>query len=91
MTSLCEISDSGDNATSLRCSSTVTQSNLWSYLYLFVVAISLMGIGSVPLYILSLTYYDDSLPRHTAAVYTGENRISWLADDVGLMQRHSCL
>ncbi|KAK2166751.1 hypothetical protein NP493_1307g01016 [Ridgeia piscesae] len=69
MTSLCEISR--DNSTSLRCSSAVTESGLWNYLYLFVVAISLMGMGSVPLTLLSVVYYDDCLPRHKAALYTG--------------------
>ena len=73
MTSLCEISR--DNSTSLRCSSAVTESGLWNYLYLFVVAISLMGMGSVPLTLLSVVYYDDCLPRHKAALYTGEDRV----------------
>ena len=70
VTSLCEVSQYG-NATSNRCSSGSRESGLWNYLYMFVFAISMAGIGTVPIYILTITYYDDCLPRHTAAMYNG--------------------
>jgi MFS family permease len=42
------------------------------YLSLFVVASVLMGIGSVPLFVLGVTYIDDSTTHHTAAFYLGQ-------------------
>ena len=74
MMSLCDVSQNG-KATPPRCSSRPAESGLWNYVYLFVFAISLTGVGAVPLYILAITYYDDCLQRHTASMYNGEYQL----------------
>ena len=42
-----------------------------SALALFIVSSVLMGIGSVPLFVLGVTYIDDLAAHHTAAFYLG--------------------
>jgi len=41
------------------------------YLSAFIVSTVLQGFGSVPLYVLGITYLDDASPHGTAAVHMG--------------------
>ena len=41
------------------------------YLAVFIVSMILQAVGTVPLYVLGVTYMDDASPHGTAAVHIG--------------------
>jgi len=41
------------------------------YLSVFIVSMILQAVGSVPLFVLGITYIDDASPHGTAAVHMG--------------------
>lgn len=48
------------------------------YLSIFIIAAMLMGLGSVPLYVLGVTYIDDSAPHSAAAFHLGTSSSSFI-------------
>ena len=55
------------------CSATDSDNaDLSNYLYVFLLAQALNGIGAAPLYTIGLTYVDDCCSKGKAALYTGE-------------------
>ncbi|MEE6458874.1 hypothetical protein FKM82_000452 [Ascaphus truei] len=65
---VCEISRT--NSTVQNCTDN-KGSPLTKYLYVFVLAQLLMGVGGTPLYTLGTAYFDDSLPAHKSSLYIG--------------------
>ncbi|XP_030049280.1 solute carrier organic anion transporter family member 4C1 [Microcaecilia unicolor] len=59
---------SGTNSTIPLCRS---KSSLSNYLYVFIFAQLLMGVGGTPLYTLGTAFFDDSLPVHKSSLYIG--------------------
>ena len=59
------------NTTSSCDANTPSISDHKNYLYLFIFTSLLFAIGSQPLYILGVTYLDDSLSRNSSPVYLG--------------------
>ncbi|XP_053555703.1 solute carrier organic anion transporter family member 4C1-like [Bombina bombina] len=64
----CEIS--GSNSTGAECVNK-QGSSLSNYLYVFILAQLLMGVGGTPLYTLGTAFFDDSLPTHKSSLYIG--------------------
>nr|DBA23381.1 TPA: hypothetical protein GDO54_014297 [Pyxicephalus adspersus] len=64
----CEVS--GNNTIGLDCTGK-KGSSLSNYLYVFILAQLLMGVGGTPLYTLGTAFFDDSLPPHKSSLYIG--------------------
>ncbi|NXE94254.1 SO4C1 protein, partial [Menura novaehollandiae] len=50
---------------------TSKQSSLHNYLYVFILAQLLLGVGGTPLYTLGTAFIDDSVPKHKSSLYIG--------------------
>ena len=61
-----------------RCASENTQDGS-KYLSAFIVAMVLKSFGSVPLFVLGITYLDDASPHGTASVHIGIYNITSVA------------
>uniref|UniRef100_A0A8C3XS78 Solute carrier organic anion transporter family member n=1 Tax=Chelydra serpentina TaxID=8475 RepID=A0A8C3XS78_CHESE len=49
----------------------LASSSLSSYLYVFILAQLLLGVGGTPLYTLGTAFIDDSVPKHKSSLYIG--------------------
>ncbi|XP_038259704.1 solute carrier organic anion transporter family member 4C1 isoform X1 [Dermochelys coriacea] len=61
---------SGTNIANFSCN-TSKESSLSNYLYVFILAQLLLGVGGTPLYTLGTTFIDDSVPKHKSSLYIG--------------------
>ncbi|XP_075037478.1 solute carrier organic anion transporter family member 4C1-like [Mixophyes fleayi] len=61
---------SGNNSSTEICTDKKS-SSLSNYLYVFILAQLLMGVGGTPLYTLGTAFFDDSLPTHKSSLYIG--------------------
>ncbi|KAM4710104.1 solute carrier organic anion transporter family member 4C1 [Discoglossus pictus] len=68
LSDFCEIS--ATNITGQNCSNK-GGSTLSNYLYVFILAQLIMGVGGTPLYTLGTAFFDDSLPTHKSSLYIG--------------------
>ncbi|KAG6940386.1 solute carrier organic anion transporter family member 4C1 [Chelydra serpentina] len=64
----CQVS--GTNIANFTCN-TSKESSLSSYLYVFILAQLLLGVGGTPLYTLGTAFIDDSVPKHKSSLYIG--------------------
>ncbi|XP_025899867.1 solute carrier organic anion transporter family member 4C1 [Nothoprocta perdicaria] len=60
----------GTASTNFTCSAS-TKSSLSNYLYVFILAQLLLGVGGTPLYTLGTAFIDDSVPKHKSSLYIG--------------------
>ncbi|NXA50510.1 SO4C1 protein, partial [Nothocercus julius] len=60
----------GTASTNSTCSGS-TKSSLSNYLYVFILAQLLLGVGGTPLYTLGTAFIDDSVPKHKSSLYIG--------------------
>ncbi|XP_068781994.1 solute carrier organic anion transporter family member 4C1-like [Struthio camelus] len=60
----------GGNSANVTCSAS-TKSTLSNYLYVFILAQLLLGVGGTPLYTLGTAFIDDSVPKHKSSLYIG--------------------
>ncbi|NWI99377.1 SO4C1 protein, partial [Crypturellus undulatus] len=60
----------GTTFTNSTCSAS-TKSSLSNYLYVFILAQLLLGVGGTPLYTLGTAFIDDSVPKHKSSLYIG--------------------
>ena len=58
--------------TTIQCDTEYSYENHGQYLYLFVLTMVLIGVGSKPYQVLATTYIDECLPRGKGAVYIGK-------------------
>ncbi|XP_032621229.1 solute carrier organic anion transporter family member 4C1 [Chelonoidis abingdonii] len=64
----CQVS--GTSSANFTCN-TSKESSLSNYLYVFILAQLLLGIGGTPLYTLGTAFIDDSVPKHKSSLYIG--------------------
>ncbi|XP_024052380.1 solute carrier organic anion transporter family member 4C1-like [Terrapene carolina triunguis] len=64
----CQIS--GTSNANFTCN-TSKESSLSNYLYVFILAQLLLGVGGTPLYTLGTAFIDDSVPKHRSSLYIG--------------------
>uniref|UniRef100_A0A8C8VKP4 Solute carrier organic anion transporter family member n=1 Tax=Pelusios castaneus TaxID=367368 RepID=A0A8C8VKP4_9SAUR len=64
----CEVA--GANNANFTCN-TSNKSSLSNYLYVFILAQLLLGVGGTPLYTLGTAFIDDSVPKHKSSFYIG--------------------
>ncbi|NXA32040.1 SO4C1 protein, partial [Eudromia elegans] len=60
----------GTTSANSTCSAS-TKSPLSNYLYVFILAQLLLGVGGTPLYTLGTAFIDDSVPKHKSSLYIG--------------------
>ncbi|XP_067425009.1 solute carrier organic anion transporter family member 4C1-like [Emydura macquarii macquarii] len=60
----------GANNANFTCN-TSNKSSLSNYLYVFILAQLLLGVGGTPLYTLGTAFIDDSVPKHKSSLYIG--------------------
>ncbi|XP_075788187.1 solute carrier organic anion transporter family member 4C1 isoform X2 [Pelodiscus sinensis] len=61
---------SGTRNANFTCN-TSKQSSLSNYLYVFILAQLLLGVGGTPLYTVGTAFIDDSVPKHKSSLYIG--------------------
>ncbi|XP_065262903.1 solute carrier organic anion transporter family member 4C1-like [Emys orbicularis] len=64
----CQVS--GTSNANFTCN-TSKESSLSNYLYVFILAQLLLGVGGTPLYTLGTAFIDDSVPKHKSSLYIG--------------------
>ncbi|XP_074850293.1 solute carrier organic anion transporter family member 4C1-like [Carettochelys insculpta] len=64
----CQVS--GTNNANFTCKAS-KESSLSNYLYVFILAQLLLGVGGTPLYTLGTAFIDDSVPKHKSSLYIG--------------------
>ncbi|XP_050801748.1 solute carrier organic anion transporter family member 4C1 [Gopherus flavomarginatus] len=64
----CQVS--GTSSANFTCN-TRKESSLSNYLYVFILAQLLLGVGGTPLYTLGTAFIDDSVPKHKSSLYIG--------------------
>lgn len=64
----CQVS--GTSSANFTCN-TSKESSLSNYLYVFILAQLLLGVGGTPLYTLGTAFIDDSVPKHKSSLYIG--------------------
>ncbi|CAM4556803.1 unnamed protein product [Lepidochelys olivacea] len=60
---------SGTNIANFSCNT--KESSLSNYLYVFILAQLLLGVGGTPLYTLGTAFIDDSVPKYKSSLYIG--------------------
>uniref|UniRef100_A0A8D0L2X4 Solute carrier organic anion transporter family member 4C1 n=1 Tax=Sphenodon punctatus TaxID=8508 RepID=A0A8D0L2X4_SPHPU len=61
---------SGTTSSNATCNAS-TESSVSNYLYVFILAQLLLGVGGTPLYTLGTAFIDESVPKHKSSLYIG--------------------
>ena len=56
------------------CETVESEGYLRGYIYVFILAQLLHGIGCTPLFTLGLSYLEDSVPKEKASIYLGKEK-----------------